>query len=83
MAVNRGRGKRQAAPGARIVPVAMRASVVRCLALGVLVAGVAAIVRAALGGDDAGDDSAASLGAAVVTTTAPPEPIGPEGPAHG
>ena len=44
----------------------MRASVVRYLALGVLVVGLAAIAWTALGGDDAGDDSAASLGAAPV-----------------
>lgn len=44
----------------------MRSSIVRYLALGVLVAGVAAIAWTALNGDDPGDDSAASLGAAPV-----------------
>ena len=44
----------------------MRSSIVRYLALGVLVAGVAAIAWTALGGDDPGDDSAAGLGAAPV-----------------
>ena len=39
----------------------MRPSLVRCLALGALVAGVAAIVWTAVRGDDPGDDSAASL----------------------
>ena len=48
----------------------MRASVVRYLALGVLVAGLAAIAWTALSGDDAGDDSAASL---VTTTTTVPD----------
>ena len=53
--------KRQAASRARIVPAAMRASVVRYLALGVLVVGLAAIAWTVLDGDDASDDSAASL----------------------
>ena len=48
----------------------MRASVIRYLALGVLVTGLAAIAWTALGGDDAGDDSAASL---VTTTTTVPD----------
>ena len=48
----------------------MRSSIVRYLALGVLVAGVAAIAWTALGDHDVGDDSAARLGAAPVDDSA-------------
>ena len=63
--------------GARIVQGAMRPSFVRYLALGVLVAGVAAIVWTAARGDDADNDPAASPatadapGAAATATAAP------------
>jgi len=48
----------------------MGSSIVRYLALGVLVVGLAAIAWTALGGDDTGDDSAAVLGAVLVDDSA-------------
>ncbi|MYG98038.1 MAG: redoxin domain-containing protein [Acidimicrobiaceae bacterium] len=61
----------------------MRASVVRYLALGVLMVGLAAIAWTTLGGDGADDAETATnttvaaevTTTAVVTTTVPPEPI--------
>ena len=61
----------------------MRASVVRYLALGVLMVGLVAIAWTALGGDDTGDASTATntpvaaevMITAVVTTVVPSEPI--------
>lgn len=73
--------------GARIVHGAMRPSFVRCAALAVLAAGVAAIVWTAVRSDGPGNDSATGLVAAnasggtgpatttVATTTVPVEPI--------